>query len=354
MNETNASFVLVNETQYIVSIGIGMISSVLSMLGSASILFLIRAHSTVFEQLMFGICVADLLSTISAVAQPYFLPKYTLLPFANGNAATCRSLGFLFYAFLASAVYSLILSHYFWASLRQVQNVPPSIPLWIHILPWATMLVYGTVAITLDAINPSMVLGICLADCRIDPVTWECTENGIVPHALRRSAASIVMASALVGIYFLVRIQRHVHHQEKRNGRYDFTQSNETTLETRPRRTRRMKATMMQALCYSLAFLNSFLAIGVAITGKEVLHGVLGLRNNWLFFGVEVYVYAMFPLQGFLNWLVFIRPKVIQWKETFQDMSYFWCLRQTILDRQSLVVRERTLSMDLPATTETS
>jgi hypothetical protein len=345
--ETHDSFVLVNETQYMALMIVLAISATLSTFGSASLLFLVRARSSVFEQLMFGISVADLISTISTALQPYLLPKYTLLPFAHGNASTCQLQGFLLYAFLASSLYSVILSYYFWASLLQVPRAPVSLPLWIHLSPWAAMGVLGTPAICVDSIYPSLVLGICQADCPIDPVTWECDDASTLSITLALISAAVPMVCSVVGIVILVKIYLHVQNQEKRNEQYNIAQSFEPSSATRSRRTKRMHYVMMQAICYSLAFLNSFVAIGVANTGKRIFHDWLGLQNPWLFFFVELYAYAMFPLQGFLNWMVFVRPRVIRWKEKFPDMSYFWCLRQTIMGQQLPAVSTRTMELQM-------
>lgn len=278
---------------------------------------------------------ADLCSTAANFMQPFLLPTYTRLPYAHGSSATCQFLGFLFYAFLASAIYSAGLTYYFWTTVQQ--NRPSekvSLEPWIHLLPWIVMTAVGILGISLDVIYPSLVLGVCLVDCPIDPITWECTRQSVVPQIVRLTAVAIAVGSAAAGIYYLCCLHRHVRRQEKINQQYDFrSRAMETNEDKRPRRTKRMKATMLQAICYSLAFLNSFVALIAAVIGKEVFYGRLGLRNQLLYFCAEIYVYAMFPLQGFLNWLVFIRPRLVQWKDAHPEKSYVWSLHRTLLGK---------------------
>ena len=45
---------------------------------------------------------------------------------------------------------------------------------------------------------------------------------------------------------------------------------------------------------------------------------------------LEYIIAVMYPLQGFLNFFVFVRPNIMQWTKVFPNNSLWWALRMEI------------------------
>eukprot|EP00541_Cyclophora_tenuis_P017615 CAMPEP_0116566576 /NCGR_PEP_ID=MMETSP0397-20121206/14536_1 /TAXON_ID=216820 /ORGANISM="Cyclophora tenuis, Strain ECT3854" /LENGTH=144 /DNA_ID=CAMNT_0004093487 /DNA_START=186 /DNA_END=620 /DNA_ORIENTATION=- len=47
-------------------------------------------------------------------------------------------------------------------------------------------------------------------------------------------------------------------------------------------------------------------------------------------FGLLICLQIFFPLQGFWNFLIYVRPRYLRWRRREPDMSRFWCLQQAL------------------------
>lgn len=315
------------------------VSGTLSILGSGWIIAAVGRKAVTkpnakFERIMLGLSVADILGSTSSLLQPFLLPSYSQLPFAIGNDATCSFLGFSFYANAASTVYSAMLIIHFWGSVtpRPCQDSECSIQrelLWTHTLPWLTWIILAGIALRWDSYNPSHVIGLCLSDHPLDTATLEVLETSVWPLVLRMLSCLVFFVSAGVSMALLRRMYLLVQAQERSNQQHQFSSEvPRTTWENR-----RLRRAWVQAVSYALACFNSLFAVGLAALEKELFFDHLGWRNTSVFFVLTAYLYLMFPLQGFLNFIIFLRRVVVLWREGSPQRSFFWCTMQALLLR---------------------
>lgn len=78
-----------------------MVAGSISFIASSAIIYHIsRAHkwlSTTYHRLMFGLCIADMMSSLAYAPSTTVTPKETnyVIPVAFGNLTTCRAQGFV-------------------------------------------------------------------------------------------------------------------------------------------------------------------------------------------------------------------------------------------------------------------
>ena len=92
----------------------------------------------------------------------------------------------------------------------------------------------------------------------------------------------------------------------------------------------RVKAVATQAIVYSLAYLNSiFWPVMVAIVSSGALS-----RANGVWYAMDLMAWTFYPLQGFWNCLVYLRPTWVQWRKMYPSKSRIWVFSHIMeLDR---------------------
>lgn len=86
----------------------------------------------------------------------------------------------------------------------------------------------------------------------------------------------------------------------------------------------------MQAIFYTLAFMNSLF---MTMIGTQVGYNVVEKPEDFtdlddrphVFAGMFL-LFAFYPLQGFFNGLIYIRPDWVRWKRAHPDDSWLWAL----------------------------
>jgi hypothetical protein len=106
----------ISDTQEIVLILITFIPSILSILGSSTIIYL-TTHQTqksnVYSRLLMAMSVMDLISTTSWFFQPFLIPKSGGRIWAIGNDQSCQALGFFSQLTSSMTIYNAYLTGYF-------------------------------------------------------------------------------------------------------------------------------------------------------------------------------------------------------------------------------------------------
>jgi hypothetical protein len=336
--------------KYYSALVVMVISCLLSILGSLTIAYLILRKGLwkkdFFQRIMLGLCVADLISTMATLVQPLLMPRFTRVPVALGNVHTCEAVAFLSLFVWASYLYSAEISLYFLLTIRynwKEVRIKSVLEPWVHIFPWVIPLVIGSASLALTSFNPSSVLGVCTfasypVDCRIsdDPNACERGSYETLRFVLW-PAAGIATVAATCGFVWTWLVFRTVRDQSRRNHQFDYEFSVRGASTMAARREKRIRAVAWQAFFYTMGFMNAFLVpllstiIVFYITANR--ERIYTQNDSALPFLTMLAMYAFFPVQGFVNWIVYTRPILVRWKDCHQDRSWWWCYRQLLACR---------------------
>lgn len=268
---------------------------------------------------MLGLSTADFLCTSAVILQPFMLPTYTNLMFAMGNDQTCAGVGVLMLFMLASYLYSCFLGIYFLMVVRQGAKMQRSrsfsIEPWLHTWPWLLTIAIAIVGVRSQAFAPSPVLGACWLGC-----TYTESRDDCLPHeAIYASTPFMVVAffSFLTGmictcmVYFTVR--RKIRNDEHHVFRPSLELESDITLSVPKQRNKKLERVAEQALCYAGAYANSFLVVlfGLVVSYWEVDEDEV---DRPLFVVTLLIVYSLYPLQGWINFLIYSRPTSKKWR----------------------------------------
>jgi hypothetical protein len=339
--------------KYYSALVIVIISCLLSIIGSITIAYLIVRkrlwQKDFFQRIMLCLCVADLISTVATLFQPLVLPRFTRLPLAFGTVRSCEAAAFLSLFVWASYLYSAEISLYFLLTIRyhwKEDRIKSVLEPWVHILPWVFPLILGSVALAFSCFNPSSVLGVCTfatypVDCRLihdDPDACERCGYDKLRFVLWPAGAMAVVAAS-IGFIGTWLVFWTVRNQSRRSNRFDYEVSSgsKKTSTMTAHREKRIRAVAWQAFFYAMGFMNAFFVPLVSmflvfyITASR--ERIYTQNDSGLPFFTMLLMYAFYPVQGFINWMVYCRPIIVRWKDCHQDRSWWWCYQQLLACR---------------------
>lgn len=319
-------------------------TSLLSIYGSVSIIVIIikkKAWNYLFQRIVLGLSVADIVATTAAILQPFLVPSSTGLKFAIGNQGTCTMVGFFFIFALTANIYSAELSlfymvtvSYHWSAAKASKILEP----WVHLVPWVPPIILGSFGLFYGAFNPSVAFGICYfnhypLDCQMNPEI-DCT-RGANAARIALAVAACPVGAAAVGIICTWTVFRTVRKQSQRCERYAFA----TMVHMK-----RQESVAWQAVWYTAAFLNCFLvnliASLMALYYTSTAEGLHKLSQSpKLVSSTLILLHIFYPIQGFLNWIIFVRPTLIRWKDAYPYHTWSWAYAQILAGRPTPTTR---------------
>lgn len=297
------------------------ITGVLSLLGSTFIVVdVVRLKfKSVYHRLLFGLAISDIIASVGLSLSTWPIPEESTYAWgAIGNIQSCEFQGFLIQIGLATTLYNAFLSIYYvllvrfnWrAESRQMKTFEEV----AHSL--AVLLGLGTAvaSLVLNLYNDANLF------CWIAPHPLDC-ENSItaedgVGTCVRGDNAwvyrmsfyfSWLWASAIVVTLSMGILCHAVYQQSKKMDRY--RQEGESTNSWR-----RMRSVTVQSSLYILAFVVTALPVSVA----RIMQAKYNCTST--FFPLSLTTVTFFPLQGFWNALIYIRPRYLRYKEKRQKM----------------------------------
>lgn len=278
------------------------VTASLSSLGSLAIIYMIMSArkeklTKSNHRLMLGLSICDAIhSTVYAtttLASPRDLKFYG----AAGNAGTCNAQGFMIIFGVATPMYNMALNLFFLSSIRYripLSTFSTKIEPFLHTISIMVPLTLAIVSISIDGIRSEGV--VCYLSLETADTVW----------------AFIIATIGLcfiINLYSMISIYRHVVTRLNKVRRYSYcTTQNE-------RRDAEKRDVLVQSLFYTGAFFLTYL-----------WSFIITLFNKQCFFLLacnEIF----YPLQGFWNFLLYIRPIVMRLKKTYPDKSWtcvFW------------------------------
>mmetsp|Transcript_16196 Transcript_16196/g.30617 ORF Transcript_16196/g.30617 Transcript_16196/m.30617 type:complete len:494 (+) Transcript_16196:57-1538(+) len=188
-------------TLYKVQICTGSISFLASLAMATSIQFSKRKLSTPYRRLVYGLCVADIIQSISIITGPFAPPAETPHGFwARGNIATCNVNGFMFsVGFTAIPMYILALAVYYLFKLKrrmsdEVFRAIYEVRIHKFIILWH--LATNIVSLSTETFNPEVSGSYCFpneypVNCNVSPELYGECERG--------KSARIISIAFLIG-----------------------------------------------------------------------------------------------------------------------------------------------------------
>lgn len=304
------------------------------------------------HRILLGMCVSDIISSICTVLGRLPAPPDVKYNAGLGNEALCSAQGFFYQTVLTTvaynsglAIYFLLVVRYDWKE-RQIIKVER----WIHVFAIALFLVSASVLAGLKLFNPAYFI------CFIESMPRDCNDEkpcirGIYPNTMRWIffyGPVWVMILAVTGIMALV--YSTVLSQEKRMDQFVFRRArskktfqktvtrtlnrsvvgravtgqspSERQHEAQSKKREMSRQVAVQGMWYLVPFYLTWIF-------PMLSHAFSSLDAERVNYRLLLYLTTIFlPLQGFMNWIVYLRPRIVKWwqrkgKQSFRDSAIY-------------------------------
>jgi hypothetical protein len=323
-------------TQYNVLATIGFAASSLSLFGSSCIVYIaMKRLDKFFHRVMIGLSIGDIILSTGLLLQPILIPPINpIYQFAVGNTATCSALGFMMRFPVTVAIYNCYLSLYFNFSVRNGWKESTSIRWEVaaHSFAFAVPIIFGIAGVLTESFNPLPLIHVCdfgayPAGCAInDELDCIRGENCISQDWVNLCIILLAAAGSIWGtasVYIFVR--RKTQASRRHSFRGAAALDNQKTV----------KDVAHQAVLYMLAYLNGILWALVTRIVFDTIE-VQGKDHEPGFYTLAVLSYIFFPLQGFWNSYIYIRPRYLTWLKVNPEGTRLWAVRKVFSSEEPI------------------
>ena len=307
------------------------LSSILSTAGSISIIYIIvrnrKWEKSLFHRLMLGLSVGDCIVSLGTLMGPYLQPPDELLLAASGTTASCSFAAVLQYALVSNVYYNGFIAVYYYRTIRlgeREERLSKAYEKWMHAVSISLSVVTSVVALSLGAYNPEESARLCgfafyPTDCDRNK-DLECT-RGQYTKEITLSVLCLITIPAVSGIVLTILVYRHVKRVYNKSRKYRYN--------AEERESQRKQRLAQQAVMYCWAYINAFVWGVSSFTFESLVHGETraNLGRPGIFAYLLMHAFC-FPLQGFINYLVYTRPRYRKSREMHPDRSSIYALSQ--------------------------
>jgi hypothetical protein len=325
---------------------IPMISGSLSWIASSALILTILKSrerlSVTFHRIMVAMSLSDLVSSFAISLGGLPTPVSSNMWLASGNEKTCEVQGFFGTFTMATPLFNGMLCIHFLLSVKYgvSANIRKVIDPFLIIIPVMWGIFVGCYFLVTNAYNPHLGTKMCWItefpfDCDKNPDV-DCIRGSSSQHSFvyRTSLflAFIVVPFAIIGslsaIYFHLR-------REEESYQNRILVLGGQRLHTLPSLSRR---SLYQLLAYSGAWFLS-----------HIFYMIVYITSDWLKADISATIYFLlmffYPLQGYLNFIVFIFPKVRAYRQRNPGICCFKAMINVMLNRtRSLPRHNQTLA----------
>ena len=367
---------MLSEAQYYTLVGVSMFSSTLSMISSGIIVISAsrkpssstsmssasgtsnnnRSHNksvSVYQRILLAMSLTDVIGSFFLLLHPFLLPRYTRefgMRLASGNSATCSLAGFfLVLCPLLVTFLSLWLSLYFYTKVRYNKQERDMVKMFRYLVTASVLVCLGLAIsglIVPQGYAPRTYHNVCnfgdcvmgkLDECDVEAgASWYLGWVNVVLFVLPAVAALCLTA----GLYCTVKKKLAATRQ------FSFVDQNTQQQQDL------LKATRNQAMLYALAYWNSFFWYFLyGMTGGDDLTVIDQEGEVPYLFAVQVLVWFFFPLQGFVNLVVYSRPRYLQWRQMYVHEGRWFAFRKAV-SLQPVSATAQLRRRDTPVTDE--
>lgn len=325
--------------QYIALVVLGTISSTLSLMGSSCIIYMTHKDlaNKVLNRLLFALSLSDLFGSTSFLLSPFLVPSYLGLPGSSGNHQSCAAVGFVW-----STTASMVSFFNCYISIYYLLVIRWSFHEWDFAVAWE-IAGYGTAilislainvaALVTQSINPIEILN---GLCSYAAIPWGCEEEDCtrssqpIVDILVYTMCTVQLVVSILGFACTILIWKWISSAMRRTNRHRVQGDNNERSEEQ------LRQVFTQAVLYSLAYFNTFFwpFVGMCFDIFVPADKYDAKKND-----IGVYVLAVlccicWPLQGFLNFFIFARPRAQQWAQAEPEKSSFWIYSHVIQSKQ--------------------
>ena len=342
---------MLSEAQYYTLIGVSTFSSTLSMISSGIIVISASrkpSSSTsaaprtsnnggnksvsVYQRILLAMSLTDVIGSFFFLLHPFLLPRYTRefgMRLASGNFATCSLAGFfLVLCPWLVTILSLWLSLYFYMKVKYNKQERDMVNLFRYLVTASFLVCLGLAIsglIVPQGFAPRTYHSVCsfgdcvmgkLDECNVEAgASWYLGWVNLVVFVLPAVAALCFTA----GLYFTVKKKIAATRQ------FSFVDQNTQQQQDL------LKATRNQAMLYALAYWNSFFWYFLyGMTGGDDLTVIDQIGEVPCLFAVQVLAWFFFPLQGFVNLVVYSRTRYLQWRQMYVHEGRWFAFRKAV------------------------
>lgn len=360
-----------------------------SILGSSTIIYMaLRSRKkkpwTPYNRLLIGMSTFDVITSINLAIAAFLNPRDSdsSKSFAFGNAATCSAVGFINQIFYSGTFYNAMLSYYFLLTARFSQknkNVSKRIEPAMHILSLGYPTVCAILGLVLDAYGESEVnIGCWVNDypkgCGNGPGgNGEACGAGTIAWIFGGWIGVFTLVSLIINNFVIWTFVRKQIRTQLRNlstkrsttdlsAMDDDSKSNtkpitdkessvassfrtklarsktcsdddteiDRVLEANQKRRLRLvtSQTFLFVASYVICSFSTYLLRLYESLAATYVEEMELPYNNFILLVLQA---ILFPLQGLLNMLVYVRPKYLNCRSSHSRETRFWAVRRAIL-----------------------
>ena len=337
-----------SQPQTIAIIASSILSATLSYVGSmAIIVVLLRSQkklTTTYRRIMFGMACMDITFSLTFCISDLPVPKGSPMVLnAIGNTATCDIQGFMqAVGFLGFSFYDAMLSIYFVLTIVYSvaeDTLQRKFEPFSHAFAILFPMMAGFVLIATKNFNSTGFV------CWVAPLPLGCTNDINVDCERGESYMKYqwifqlipVLTSFVIINICMIHLVRNVNGQRSKMKKYGLNE-----IASNLRRKRRnvvvpvfddSDETRRQAILYISAFFFTFIF--------QFLNLILRQIKGRPIFWIWLLGYMFLPLQGFFNFLIFIKPRVIKACKSHPEISLFQAYLIAVTSKERTVVSRR-------------
>uniref|UniRef100_A0A7S1D3Y8 G-protein coupled receptors family 1 profile domain-containing protein n=1 Tax=Cyclophora tenuis TaxID=216820 RepID=A0A7S1D3Y8_CYCTE len=313
-----------SSAQQIVLISLSTTSGCLSMCGSICIVILAlqRRQQGTYHRLLLTMSLIDIFHSIAIVFNPFLLPKNPDRIWSIGNDRTCSMAGF--FAQLSSSVsfYNAMLNLNYLLTIRcgmDSNKLTKWVEPWMHALSIIYPLCTATLGVSVGMFSELELGQACwISDyprgCEEDP-NVDCTGQvfGWIFSGIPLLSTLAFLLISNILIYLKV---REIVAKQRR-----FSVSMDDSIR------RKKQDVGTQASLYVAACFNTVIWLVVIRTLES-----LGVHreDESSVFHLLILTSFFYPLQGFWNLLIYVRPRYMRWRRREPDLSRWFSFRQAL------------------------
>lgn len=276
-----------------------------------------KRRSTTYHRLLLGMSISDMIGSMVFFLSTWPIPEGTPgVYLASGTTATCSAVGFFNQmAALTTPCYNASLAVYYLMCVHACwpQERIRKVEFWLHSVPISLGLGTAVSGVALTLFNSANWL------CWVAPVPAGCDVDDEIECVRGNHSWIFQWAFLYAEVWFIfvfisiamLCVYFKVYTQERANGQYRFNSDAGTNYKY-------SRKVANQAMLYVGAFYMTWIF--------GTLTRLLQLIQGKTYFPLIICMTIFFPLQGFFNALVYMRPRYQTWRKENPGVRLFGML----------------------------